>query len=183
MLGWLVDNTVLLTLVLAAIAVGAFAMYWSTRRGRYAGIGLGAAVLIALLWLLGRVVVSDQQKILNSLEAMRNGVETGDFDEVFRHVSDKFLTDGVPREEYAKRIKQIMGSKKFDIFIWKQQVERKNETTADCYFDFRVDLDGSPVMMKSARGAFVKEGDDWKLSGFDVFRIGTREIERIPGVN
>jgi hypothetical protein len=183
MLGWLVDNTVLLTFVLGAIAVGGFAMYWSNRRGRYAGVGLGAVVLIALLWLLGRVVVSDQQKILNNLEAMRNGVETGDFDEVFRHVSNKFLTDGVPREEYAKRLKGIMRGKKFGIHIWEQQVERKNETTADCYFNFRVDLDGSPVMMKSAKGEFVKEGGDWKLSGFEAYRIGTREIERIPGVN
>ena len=35
-------------------------------------------------------------------------------------------------------------------------------------------------MMKSAKGTFAKENGDWKLTGFEVYRIGTREVERIP---
>jgi hypothetical protein len=181
MLAWLVDNTGLLTFLLAAIAVGCFVYAWSTGRGRFFAVALIPIGLIAILWLLGRFVVSDQQKVLNSLEAMRSGVETGDFDEVFRHVSNKFITDGVPREEYANRIKAVMRGKKFGIYIWEQQVERKNETNADCFFNFRVDLDGSPVMMKSAKGEFVKEDGDWKLKGFETYRIGTREIDHVLG--
>jgi hypothetical protein len=165
MLGWLVDNFALVTFVLAALAVGCFAYAWSTGRGRYLAIGLVPVALIALVWLLGRFVVSDQQKILNSLEAMRHGVEVGDFEEVFQHISDQFRADG----------------RTGDIRIWDQQVERKNENAADCFFNFRADHDGAMVAMNSAKGEFVKEAGTWKLKGFEVYRFGTREKVNILG--
>jgi len=181
MLGWLVDNFALVTFVLAAIAVGCFAYAWSTGRGRYLAVGLVPVALIAIVWLLGRFVVSDQQKILNSLEAMRHGVEVGDFEEVFRHISDQFRADGRTGEEYAGVLKSALRGKRFDIRIWDQQVERKNENAADCFFNFRADHDGAMVAMNSAKGEFVKEAGTWKLKGFEVYRFGTREKVNILG--
>jgi hypothetical protein len=182
MLGWLVDNTHLLTFLLGVIAIGACAYAWSTGRPRHALVGLAAIALIAILWALRLFVVSDSQQILANLEAMRRGVETENYDEVTKRLSKDFRFGPITAADLQQRIKGNTKSRKFDVVITGAEAQ-VNGNSGDAYFNFRVDFDGSPVMLKSAKGEFVREDGAWKLKGLEIYRIGTREPERIPGIN
>ena len=182
MLAWLVDNTGLLTFILAAIAVGCFAYGWSTGRGRHMAAGLVPIALIAILWLLGRFVVSDRVLILRNLEAMAVGVEKEKYDDVLKHVSKDFRFGPITAADLTQRIKGSTRGWKIQINLSGKEVTMKGDT-ADVYFNFNVDVNKDPAMVKSARAHFVREDGDWKMKGLDIFRIGTETPEPIPGIN
>jgi hypothetical protein len=181
MLGWLVDNFGLVTFVLGAIAVGCFAYAWSTGRGRYYAIGLVPVALIAIVWLAGRFFLTDSQRIVRDLDEMAHGVETGNFDEVLRHVSKEFKTDALSAADLAGRIKGTLKGMKVDIRLWNQTVEVKGNS-AEAYFNFKVDGDGG-TYAASAKGLFIREDGEWKLNGLKTYSLGTLEPMHIPGVN
>ena len=181
MLAWLVDNTGLLTFLLAAIAIGCFAYAWSTGRARLFALGLIPIALLAILWLLGRFVVSDQQTILRNLDEMKRGVESGNYDQVLRHVSKDFKTESLTAADLAGRIKGALHGQKVSIRLSNKSVEMKGNS-AEAYFNFAVDGD-TGFYAASAKGFFAREDGVWKLIGLKTYSLGTLEPMRIPGVN
>lgn len=171
MLWWLVDHATLVYLLLGLTALVLAAIYWSNRRANFlvaSGVALG---LIALFFLLTRIIVTDRKQLLLNVFAMARGVEEGDPEKVFKHFSREFRhesldgdasRDRVARAIRARRVSNI-GIASFDT----EQLARADRK-ARATFLVSFDADGHRHLFR-VRLDFVLEGDDWRLKGVQLF--------------
>ena len=77
MLWWLVDHATVCYLLLDLAALVLVAIFWSNRRVAYLLAAGGALGLIALVWLLTIIVITDRKQLYLNVQAMARGVEEG----------------------------------------------------------------------------------------------------------
>src|SRR5437773_11787439 len=90
---WLVEDPTVVYFLLGLAALASASGWWMTRRGKYAVGAVVAVALILLVRLLDYWVVTDQEKIIDSIQVMANGVASRDIDGIFAHVSPRFRHD------------------------------------------------------------------------------------------
>jgi len=71
-----------------------------TRLGKYALGAVVAVLLILFVRLLDYWVVTDQEKIVNTIQVMADGVAARDMDRVFAHVSPRFRLDKLDKAHF-----------------------------------------------------------------------------------
>jgi hypothetical protein len=89
MLFWIVDNATYFLIILAIVAAGFGTAWWQTRK-RYWAIGGGVTVaLMALVFILSLVVVTDEKQIRLNIEAMRDAINAGKAEEAAKYFDDE----------------------------------------------------------------------------------------------
>jgi uncharacterized membrane protein (Fun14 family) len=172
-MSWLVDNANIVYLLLGSIALGFIVAGWLTRRVKFFALALIPLTLIGLFWLLTRVVVTDQQQIHNSVDAMAMAVVNQDADTLFKHVSKDFQHHGRNRQEMHDGVARAIKMHKVkEAFISNFQATDVSRTKGTAKASFRVRVDdqaGETVFFARCEAAFVLEADQWKLNGIEFF--------------
>src|SRR5437763_185273 len=97
---WLVEGDLTLYAVVACVGLVCLAVWWRTRRRRYAVIaGLAAVALVGLV-LLDRYVESDREQMVRKVQEIAVAVPARDFAHMFRHISDSFNRHGFDKQRF-----------------------------------------------------------------------------------
>ena len=165
-MSWLVDNATTWFLLLGIAFLGFAAAWWSNRR-RNLLIGAGVALgLLALLWILTQLVVTDRRKIEIAIRAMAEAVVNGRADILDKHLASDFIYHGSRRQDAidgilrAAKVYQVREVRIFNFEVLDQQ-----ERTIRVFFRAaahgpRDDRSFPPV---ACRALFVKDGEHWRM--------------------
>src|ERR1700683_3671021 len=97
----LVDNATLWYVLFGMSGLAFGAAWWGHRRPKLL-LGVAAAVaLIALLWLLTRMIVTDRQQLHRNVLAMADAVVEGKSDVLLKYFANDFEFQGRKRKELA----------------------------------------------------------------------------------
>jgi hypothetical protein len=169
-MSWLFeDPSLVLTLGGIAAAVVLIAFFQS---GRGVWLVWLAAVLlmVAALWGLERLIVTDREQIENTFYAAAEGLEAGDADAVLAHVAPaaKSLRDDITSRMRAHRFEDVRIA---DLRI---EFADREPTAAQARATGRLSVRSSSGLhiqpIGQARFALAKEGDRWLFTGYELER-------------
>lgn len=180
---WLIDQTNVLTFLLATAALGCVVYGWLTTRAKYWFWAAGFVAAIALLWLLGQFVVTDRRQIILNLDRMAQASVQQKPDVLFRYLARDFKFGSLGRDELHQRIsRQVQVHKVHGVHLWDQRVKVEG-TQGEVVFNFRADAEDDKKFIASAKAKFVKEDGTWKMKSVEVYSIGSTQRLHVPGVD
>jgi hypothetical protein len=104
MLFWIVDNQLWVLVLLALVGLGFGWMWWLTRDKRWL-IGDGvAAALAAGVVVLALFVVTDRMQLERNVDAIRDAVNAGKFDEALKHFEDQVEVETATKKEKVPKV-------------------------------------------------------------------------------
>jgi hypothetical protein len=172
-MSWLFDHVNVIYILLGIVALGLVTAWWLNKRVKFLVLAAIPITLIGLVWLLGQFVVTDQQEIHQSLEAMADAVVRQDADALFRHVSESFRYHNMNRKEMYDRVARAIRLHKVGAaFISDYRAEEVSRSTGRARVSFRVRVDnqgGDMVFFARCEADFLLEAGQWKLSGVEFF--------------
>jgi hypothetical protein len=172
MLGWLVDHAVIFYVLLGFVAVLLLVLWWQNRTRRYL-IALGAlALLAALVFLLTRVVVSDRQILVNTINRMANDLEKHRVNDFFQNVSSSFRQGAMDTKLFRSYVEGKLKHFQVNRFLVSKFEVDQLVPREKAMVSFRIQVDGNfsdtpPPMRCDAE--FVWENERWCLQGFKLF--------------
>jgi len=183
MFTWLVDHAGTVYLLLGIIAIAFVAAWYMTKRAKHLALAGVVVGIIALVYLLTLVVVSDRGQIRNNLHAMAAAVAAGKGDAFIHHLAKDFQFGGRDRKQvkdYALQEAKKYGV--YDIYIWEIDVRElsREEGTAQVEFRLRASArDGTYLAF--CRSTFELEEDHWKMKTIGFFNpVNTQQEIDIP---
>jgi hypothetical protein len=186
MLWWLVDHAGLFYFLLGLAAVGLAAAWWLNRQVKYL---LGAVFVIGLLflvWLLGRLIVTDRQHLQRNIEEMAQAVGDNKPGEIVKHLAADFDYQGIKKSAAEDRLgSAIRGHGVTFVRVWGFDVEHLSRAEGKAIVEFQARVDtraNEPAFLCRCRTEFVLEGEKWRLRTFKILPplgSGDQEI-RIP---
>lgn len=183
MLAWISDHAGSLTFLLGVIAILFVFLGMRSQRGRDFGFAAGVLGVIALIWLLTRFVVTDQQQISQSLDAMAKAALEKKPDEILKHVARDFRFHRFSREELAKAMARSIDMHHVDdIHMWDRKITVTGDT-AEAEFNAKATASPEGVFVATVLAKFVREDGKWKMREVSVRRIGTTDPQPVPGIN
>jgi uncharacterized membrane protein (Fun14 family) len=171
-MSWLIDNANIVYILLGLVALGFAVAGWQTRRVKFFALALIPVALICLFWLLTRMVITDQQQIHNSIDAMTTAVVNQDADALFKHVSKDIQHRGMDRKEMHDRVARAIRLHKVKEAFISDFTAEASRATGKAKASFRVrvdDQDGGTVFFARCEADFVLEANEWKLNGVEFF--------------
>jgi hypothetical protein len=183
MLGWLVDNAVLLYVLLGFVGVLLLLLWWQNRTRRHV-IALGVvAFLAALVFLLTRLVVSDRQVLLRTITRMADDLEKRRDDDFFHNVSQSFrhnVMDVKSFHEYVRGKLKHYEVKRFHVYKFEvDQLVPRDKAKARFHIQVEGNWEDSPPPMR-CEAEFVWENERWCLRGFKLFYAGLGNEFHLP---
>jgi hypothetical protein len=186
MFSWLFEGHSSIYLVLGAAAVALLALWWRTRKRRYA-VALGLVpVLAGLYGLLDVAVETDGEQISRTVQGMAAGVGAGALDRVFEHVAEQF-TSPAGRDKRAARQEADTVRRQYgvrEVTVWGFEPKAVSRPTRTARVEFRVKVRSHlsrDVEFFLCRAEFVLEGDgQWRLKGFQLFNPFVETDQPLP---
>jgi hypothetical protein len=182
MLAPLIDHAVLIYFVLACLALGLAAAWWSTRkRGFLIGIGI-AAGFAALVVLLTLFVPTDRKRITQVLQDMVDGVRHQDLDRTFRHIADDFTAQFFNARLDKKGLRAraeaaVRAGGVNDIDLWDFDWEEMEASRAVVFFNARPYGAWATGLEFCGCRAEFRLGPDgnWRMTKLALFKPGSTE--------
>jgi hypothetical protein len=164
-MSWLIDSANTWYLLLGIVGLGFGTAWWMNRRAKYLLGVAAAAALIALLWLLTRLVVTERQQLELNVRAMAEAVVEGKADVLLNYFAGDFEFQGRKRKDLADGV--VRGAKQFqvtEIVISAFDVEELKDLRATVFFRATVRHRGEdrPYLV-ACRASFVKENERWRV--------------------
>jgi hypothetical protein len=181
-MSWIIDNAGFVYLLLGLVATGNLVAFWLTKRVKYLLIAGGVVALIALFWLLTRLVPTDRKLIESGIYDMADAFVAQRTDDLFKHVSKDFTFAGENRAQFEKKVRStIQHYKVNDVRI--SQVDVKEVAKDSAKAEFRAtafsSLYDGPFPMR-CKADFVREGTQWKLRAIEFFAFNSDQPLHIP---
>ena len=181
-MSWLIDNAGVLYLLLGLVATGYVVAFWLTKRVKYLLIAGGVVALIALFWLLARLVPTDRKQIEASIFGMSDAFVAQRPDDLFKYVSKDFTFAGENRAQFDKKARSTIEHYKVnDLRI--SQVDVKDVAKDTAKAEFRAtafsSLYDGPFPMR-CKADFVREAGQWKLRAIEFFPFNSDQPLNIP---
>src|SRR5437763_3349454 len=95
---WLIEGDPVVYLVLGGVALACSALWWRTRKKRYAVAGLVAVLLAVAFFLVDRSFESDREQIERKTQEVAAAVQRHDVAGAFRHISEDFHYGGTDKK-------------------------------------------------------------------------------------
>lgn len=178
MFSWIVDHASTLYWLLIFAALGFVAAWYLTKRAKFLAYAGAVGGVMALLFLLTRIVVSDRQQIENHLRTMAGFVVEGKSNRLAQHLAKDFLLQGRDREAVARAV--VDAARRFDVrnihlFDFDCKELDRDQGRAKMEFKVRVDGGGDTWGLVHAKSTFVREENKWKLRDIAFHRIGANQ--------
>lgn len=173
MLTWLADEPTTAYLLLGVLALAAGMGWWMNRQGRYAVGFLTAAVLIGLVWLIGRFVVTDARRVHDVLQQMADAVAARRPAAILDNISDSFRLGRCGKEDFRAAVEHhVSRGDVADLRIRDYSVRELSRAGRSATVRFTVIPSGSEVPEGSvyrceARFALDPDGR-WRLQSFKL---------------
>jgi hypothetical protein len=174
MLWWLVDNAATVYFLLGVIALALVALWWMNRqRGYLIALAVDAA-LIALVWLLTVLIVTDQSRLEQIGQDMAQGIRSRKVEQVFKHISKSFNRANhraMTVEELRQLAEQsLRRGDAEDVTFSKFRFGEISRAKRTAQVEFWVHGVREPESLPiRCEADFVLEGDDWRMKGFKLF--------------
>lgn len=167
MFDWLFEGRVAVYLFLAAVALAFAGLYWRTRKRRWLIPAAAFVLLVAVYFLLDRLVETRSEQITRKLREMAAAVQRRDADAIFRHVAADFRVGGLDRATFRGYVEEAFRRGVTGLKLWDFQFPDESGAVA-----FFAKPEGSAVganVHYRVRARFVQEGAEWRLQTFQVF--------------
>jgi hypothetical protein len=175
MFDWLMYNLFVVYLLLGVIAIGLLVAFWLTRKRAWLFAAGGVLVLILIVFLLRLFVPTDYARIMDSIQAMRSGVQKHDTEAVMKHIAQDFSFGSFDRKAFRARVDHAFQNRFVDdVNFWEfdeVKIDRPNKT-ATLAFKAKPHPQSSGEGLEHylVRATFVLEPDDqWRLKTFRLF--------------
>src|SRR5437773_7929367 len=171
---WLVEGDVTLYAILASVGFVCVAVWWRTRRRKYAVIAVAAAVAILTLSLLDHIIESDREQMIRKVQEIADGVHGRHFDRIFRHVSDSFQRGAFDKSRFrsfAEEVSRAQNVTEFQAwgFVPGDVSRQKRRGELEFFFKIRGNWSAGTEYFL-ARTVWTLDSDgEWRLQNFDVF--------------
>lgn len=186
---WLVEDPSPTYVVLLLVALAFAGAFWMKRKRIYLVGVLAVLLLIGLVWLLGRLIVSDRAQIATAIHEITDAVGERNVDKAFAHIARDFQWHGMPRGEFQKRARTAIErygpteGKSWDVeFV---EVDREKRSAK---VEFLAKVKGSwssGAEHYRVRAEFTLEPDGkWRLRTFELFNplVEKDQPMSIPGI-
>jgi hypothetical protein len=134
--------------------------------------GVAAAVLLAV-FLIDWMVESPRETIARTLKEMETASQARKYDELFKHVSEKFQYKSLDKKALRERAAVAEGYFPEGVRIWnvtRSNFNQVDDNTVEQEFD--VQPVNSPQFRYQCVGVFKKEGDgEWKMTTFRLYNV------------
>src|SRR5271154_1026409 len=110
MFSWLADNAVTVSVVLGFIGLALGTGWWMTRERRYGIAALVVFCLIALVWLLRSLTVTDSQRLHRTLQEMTDAVAARRADVIMANVSESFELSHHDKAFFGEIVEHVLAS-------------------------------------------------------------------------
>jgi hypothetical protein len=87
----LLDNVFWVLIFLGMLAAGLAVAWWNTRKRSWLVAIGGVVAVMALLFVLSRVIVTDRMQLSNNVDGMRSAINAGKLDEAVLFFDDKVV--------------------------------------------------------------------------------------------
>lgn len=167
MFDWLFEGRLPVYLALAVVALVFAAMYVRTRKRYWLYPAGGVVLLMAVYFLLDRLVETRSEQIVRKLNEMAAAVQRRDADAIFRHVSDNFNAGGHNRTDFRRYVELAFQRGVNRLTVW--DFAFPDDTGRVTFF---AKPDGTMPGLGAhylVRAEFVQEGTEWRLRTFQVF--------------
>jgi hypothetical protein len=186
---WLVEGNLTLYFLLACAEVILLALWWRTRKRKYA-VGAGVvALLIVGVFVLDRAVESDREQMVRKTYEVTEAVTAGHIDRAFERVSDSFQYGSVNKDSFRQFAMTTRQSGRVtSVTVWDvTPVEVSREARRGVVeFPFKVRGSfGETPPNYFARVTFTLDPDgQWRVKTFDIFNSLTESKSpvTIPGM-
>jgi ketosteroid isomerase-like protein len=190
-LHWIVEDPWPLIIACGLVAVAALVALKITQRGAFLVVTLSAVGLAALLWLLDTLVVTDVERVEDTVHALARAVGRSDADAVVALLTPDVViaqeTGGRDGEIVSgplahAAIRAALPSIKFDTAIISNMQTTAGALSRQGKADFRFDTSGMAELPTGHRTfTTVPNGTDWSL-GFRETAPGVWKVTRITAV-
>ncbi len=181
MLEWVVDSSWWLLGLLGLTLVVLAYLWWANRQR---GLLVAAAVvtgLMALLWLLGQVIVTDRQQIVNAVNEMAAAVSARRPDDVIKYLAEDFEYAGSGRtitkddvRQALKRAAEHYGVHEVTVSQFQFDKVAPAEGRAAVQFQFSVfDGSGDALALMRAKADFVRVNGKWLMRTIRFYKAFT----------
>jgi hypothetical protein len=185
---FLADPSTALYAILGVVALG-FGVVAARRQKRSDAINFAiVAVVLLAVFLIDQAFESPREAVARKLKEMESASQANKYDDLFKHVSDKFQYKGIDKKGLREKANLAATFFPEGVRIW--NVNRPNFKQVDdgtVEQEFDVQPVNSPQFRHQCVGVFKKEADgQWRLTTFRLYPVvsegGERQEVSIPGL-
>jgi len=185
---WLVEGDLTLYAILASVGLVCVAVWWRTRRRKYAVVAVAAAVAILTLSVLDRVIESDREQMIRKVQEIADGVRARDFQNIFKHVSEDFRRGAFDKAQFrhfAQEVSHSQNVTEFQAwgFVPGDVSRQKRRGNLEFLFKIRGNWSAGNEYFLAKTVWHLDSDGEWRLQTFDVFNpySDTKSPQQIPG--
>jgi ketosteroid isomerase-like protein len=188
---WLFEGQLVVYFVLAVGAVLCGWLWWGSRRsGPLIGLAVCVA-LIAIYFLLDRLIETDREQISHNLQTMVDAVATRDVNRIFSFVSEDYQRGSANKATFRNDVERLInGGVVSEVVIWdvtfprdyakKANPEDARATLATVSFRAKPRSPQGTTIDYRVEGQMKRDSDGrWRLIGFkafDAYKDSAQEI-------
>jgi hypothetical protein len=186
MLWWLVDNAGLFYFLLGLAALALAAAWWLNRQRKYLVGFAGVIGALVLIWLLGRLIVTDRQQLQRNVEEMAQAIGDNRPDNLVKHLARDFLYQNLTRETAESHIGDLI--RRFaltSVRIASFEVNQLSRSEGKATVGFRAWVFSSLAEAGQpfwCTADFVLEEGQWRMKAIRVYQgfVNTDQEIRVP---
>jgi hypothetical protein len=177
---WLFEGHSSVYLVLATAATILFAVWWRTRKRKYA-VGLGiVAGLAGLYGLLDLLRETDREQIIHHVQAMAQAVAEKNLDRAFVHIAKDFRFREMDRDRFRSYAEDgIRRGGVSEIEVWGFELKEMAREKGVARGEFRAKVRGSWGQFgpyHRCEVEFSRDADgQWRLKSLEVYDADTSQ--------
>ena len=170
---WLIEGDPVVYLILACVALACFALWWRTRKRRYAIAGVVAVLLGVVFFLLDRSFESDREQIERKTQEVAAAVQRHDVAGAFRHISEEFHYGATDKKGLRAFAEQGVAQRNVtEMTVWGFEPGAVDRAARTAGMNFLFKVRGN----WSAGGEFFRCESIWKLDPDGQWRLFTFKI-------
>jgi hypothetical protein len=170
---WLIEGDPVVYLILGCVAVVCFALWWRTRKRRYAIVGAIAVLLGVAFFLLDRSFESDREQIERKTHEVAAAVQHHDVAGAFRHISEDFHYGSYDKKGLRKFADDNVAQRNVtEMTVWGFEPGMVDRSARAAGMNFLFKVRGN----WSAGAEFFRCESTWKLDADGQWRLLTFKI-------
>lgn len=174
MFDWLFEGRPLVYVLLAGLSVISLGLWYRDRRRVWFFIATAPLLLLAVYFLLDRLVETAPEQVTHKLAEMSAGVRARDPERIVRHLAERFKAGALDRKEFGRYVRGVLERRLVDeVKLWDLEFPEgtPNPPTRPLKVHFKAKPTGSPIGDTAywlVKAEFVREPDgQWRMAGFE----------------
>jgi hypothetical protein len=174
MFHWLFEGRLSVYLLLATVALVLLAVWWSTRKRKYAIAAAAVAVLAGLYGLLDLAVETDHEQMERKIREMAGSAKNKDANRLFEHIAADFNYNGRTKTDLIALAKNAIGNGGVsEIVVWEFERGEVSRDDRSGTIVFLIKMKGpwtrTEIFLRCKAQFLLDTDRQWRLRRIELF--------------